>query len=149
MIICLLTGCVGVPKGVKPVQGFESDRYLGRWFEIARLDHSFERVWVAKTSSAHKSLICSSLRPSCYPCFSCFGQVQRRVSNNSPGTGGGPLKLALFSDIHGHLRLMLHLIRNWQLAHAMEAFARQYGFEFRCHALKHANRKESVSYYTS
>jgi hypothetical protein len=31
----------------------------------------------------------------------------------------------------------------------MEAFARQYGFEFRCHALKHANRKESVSYYTS
>ena len=43
MITCLLTGCVGVPKGVKPVQGFESDRYLGRWYEIARLDHSFER----------------------------------------------------------------------------------------------------------
>ena len=45
------------------------------------------QLWLAKTSSAHKSLICSSLRPSCYPCFSCFGQVQRRVSNNSPGTG--------------------------------------------------------------
>ena len=43
MITFLLTGCVGVPKGVKPVQGFESDRYLGRWYEIARLDHSFER----------------------------------------------------------------------------------------------------------
>ena len=43
MITCLLTGCVGVPKGVKPVQGFELDRYLGRWYEIARLDHSFER----------------------------------------------------------------------------------------------------------
>ena len=40
---CLLTGCVGVPKGVKPVKGFELDRYLGRWYEIARLDHSFER----------------------------------------------------------------------------------------------------------
>src|SRR5581483_4576115 len=28
------------------------------------------------------------------------------------------MKLALFSDIHGHLRLMLRLIRNWQLVHA-------------------------------
>ncbi len=23
--------------------GFEVDRYLGKWYEIARLDHSFER----------------------------------------------------------------------------------------------------------
>ncbi|HOX56168.1 MAG TPA: lipocalin family protein [Candidatus Paceibacterota bacterium] len=43
MIAYLFSGCVGVPKGVKPVQGFELDRYLGRWYEIARLDHSFER----------------------------------------------------------------------------------------------------------
>ena len=43
MITFLLSGCVGVPKNVKPVQGFELDRYLGRWYEIARLDHSFER----------------------------------------------------------------------------------------------------------
>jgi apolipoprotein D and lipocalin family protein len=32
-----------MPKGVQPVQGFELDRYLGSWYEIARLDHSFER----------------------------------------------------------------------------------------------------------
>jgi apolipoprotein D and lipocalin family protein len=38
-----LTGCVGIPEGVQPVQGFELDRYLGKWYEIARLDHSFER----------------------------------------------------------------------------------------------------------
>ncbi len=43
MIAFLVTGCVGVPKGVKPVQGFELNLYLGRWYEIARLDHSFER----------------------------------------------------------------------------------------------------------
>lgn len=36
-------GCVGTPAGVAPVQGFDVDRYLGRWYEIARLDHSFER----------------------------------------------------------------------------------------------------------
>jgi hypothetical protein len=28
-----------------------------------------ERLWVAKTSSAPKSLICSDLRPSCHPLF--------------------------------------------------------------------------------
>jgi len=43
MIAFLFTGCVGMPQGVKPVQGFELNRYLGHWYEIARLDHSFER----------------------------------------------------------------------------------------------------------
>lgn len=38
-----LAGCVSVPEGVTPVTGFELDRYLGRWYEIARLDHPFER----------------------------------------------------------------------------------------------------------
>jgi len=39
----LLGGCTGAPKGVSPVTGFELDRYLGTWYEIARLDHRFER----------------------------------------------------------------------------------------------------------
>ena len=39
----ILVGCTGVPKGLQPVTGFEPDRYLGKWYEIARLDHSFER----------------------------------------------------------------------------------------------------------
>jgi apolipoprotein D and lipocalin family protein len=38
-----LAGCTGVPDGVAPVQGFQAERYLGTWYEIARLDHSFER----------------------------------------------------------------------------------------------------------
>lgn len=39
----LLAGCVGVPEGVSPVAGFDAGRYMGKWYEIARLDHSFER----------------------------------------------------------------------------------------------------------
>lgn len=39
----LLGGCVGIPEQVTPVDHFELSRYLGRWYEIARLDHSFER----------------------------------------------------------------------------------------------------------
>jgi apolipoprotein D and lipocalin family protein len=38
-----LFGCVGIPEKVKPVDNFKLERYLGNWYEIARLDHSFER----------------------------------------------------------------------------------------------------------
>ena len=38
-----MAGWTGLPEGIEPVSGFESDRYLGTWYEIARLDHSFER----------------------------------------------------------------------------------------------------------
>ena len=43
LISSLLGGCLGMPDGVKPVANFQLDRYLGKWYEIARLDHSFER----------------------------------------------------------------------------------------------------------
>lgn len=38
-----LIGCVGIPDNVKPVDNFKIKKYLGKWYEIARLDHSFER----------------------------------------------------------------------------------------------------------
>ncbi|MFO7570904.1 MAG: lipocalin family protein [Smithellaceae bacterium] len=38
-----MIGCVTVPQGVTPVDHFDLHRYLGRWYEIARLDHAFER----------------------------------------------------------------------------------------------------------
>jgi len=39
----VLGGCGQIPDGVEPVRGFEAARYLGTWYEIARLDHGFER----------------------------------------------------------------------------------------------------------
>jgi apolipoprotein D and lipocalin family protein len=39
----LLAGCAQIPDGVEAVGGFEPERYLGRWYEVARLDHRFER----------------------------------------------------------------------------------------------------------
>ena len=32
-----------MPEGIVPVKDFDLNRYLGKWYEIARLDHSFER----------------------------------------------------------------------------------------------------------
>ena len=43
VLVLLLTGCVGIPENVKPVDNFKLEKYLGKWYEIARLDHRFER----------------------------------------------------------------------------------------------------------
>ncbi len=42
-IVFLLSGCLSIPHNIAPVDGFELNKYLGKWYEIARLDHSFER----------------------------------------------------------------------------------------------------------
>ena len=41
--LTLLAACTSPPEGVAPVSPFDPARYAGEWFEIARLDHSFER----------------------------------------------------------------------------------------------------------
>lgn len=38
-----ITACTGLPKDIQPVSHFDLQKYLGTWYEIARLDHSFER----------------------------------------------------------------------------------------------------------
>ncbi|WP_047045757.1 lipocalin family protein [Vibrio mexicanus] len=48
LFICLLalvalSGCIGTPETVRPVDDFYLPAYLGKWYEVARLDHSFER----------------------------------------------------------------------------------------------------------
>lgn len=43
VLVMLIMGCTGIPENVKPVDNFKLEKYLGKWYEIARLDHSFER----------------------------------------------------------------------------------------------------------
>jgi apolipoprotein D and lipocalin family protein len=43
VLLVLLASCARVPDGVEPVAGFDAERYLGTWYEVARLDHRFER----------------------------------------------------------------------------------------------------------
>lgn len=42
-IVSLLVGCLAIPEGVEPVTDFDVNRYSGTWYEVARLDHRFER----------------------------------------------------------------------------------------------------------
>ncbi len=40
----LLSSCkIKIPAGAEPVKNFNKDRYLGKWYEIARLDFRFEK----------------------------------------------------------------------------------------------------------
>lgn len=44
VLAALLAGCsTGKPDNITPVDNFDANRYVGKWYEIARLDHSFER----------------------------------------------------------------------------------------------------------
>ena len=43
LIAALLSACTGIPDGVTAINGFDINRYTGTWYEIARLDHRFER----------------------------------------------------------------------------------------------------------
>lgn len=42
-VLPLLNACTSPPEGVTVVSPFDVKRYAGQWFEIARLDHRFER----------------------------------------------------------------------------------------------------------
>ena len=41
--LALLSSCVTKPADINPVTNFQADKYLGKWYEIARLDNRFEK----------------------------------------------------------------------------------------------------------
>ncbi len=49
--IVVLGACTGIPEGIRAVDGFDLERYLGTWYEVARLDHRFERGLTNVTAS--------------------------------------------------------------------------------------------------
>jgi apolipoprotein D and lipocalin family protein len=53
-VLLCLASCMGMPPGVQPVANFQAERYLGTWYEIARLDHSFERGMSRVTAEYRK-----------------------------------------------------------------------------------------------
>jgi apolipoprotein D and lipocalin family protein len=43
LILCFcLSACTGVPEGVIAVNNFDQTRYLGQWYEVARIENRFE-----------------------------------------------------------------------------------------------------------
>jgi apolipoprotein D and lipocalin family protein len=46
-LLAVLLGCGKPTDSINPVKPFDSNRYLGKWYELARYDHSFEKGLVA------------------------------------------------------------------------------------------------------
>lgn len=42
-VMMLFQACVSIPRGAVAVKPFDKARYLGKWYEIARMDFRFER----------------------------------------------------------------------------------------------------------
>ncbi|MDH1293875.1 lipocalin family protein [Comamonas terrigena] len=50
----VLAGCaVSVPSGIQPVTNFDVNKYAGKWYELARIDHRFERG-LSNTTAQYK-----------------------------------------------------------------------------------------------
>jgi apolipoprotein D and lipocalin family protein len=41
--LVIMNSCVSIPKNVSAVKSFRVEKYLGKWYEIARMDFRFER----------------------------------------------------------------------------------------------------------
>lgn len=39
----LFSGCAKIPKNAQAVSPFDAEKYMGKWYEIARLDFKFEK----------------------------------------------------------------------------------------------------------
>lgn len=83
LLAAALTGCVSGPVGnarpPEPVKAVALDRYLGKWYELARYDMAFERGCEAVTAEY-------SLRPD--------GLI-KVVNSCHKGTPDGPLAVAV------------------------------------------------------
>ncbi len=42
-VVTLLISCAGIPEGFTAVTDFDAERYLGKWYEIARFDFKYEK----------------------------------------------------------------------------------------------------------
>jgi len=107
LVTGLLSGCTGTPKGVTPVQGFQAERYLGTWYEIARLDHSFERGLVDVSANYQRradggiDVLNSGYNPEKQAWKEAKG---RAYFIDSPQTGS--LKVSFFGPFYGGYHVM-------------------------------------------
>lgn len=102
LALCLgLVGCYEPPEGLTPVKGFDVQRYLGRWYEIARLDHRFERGLsrVTATYSLNTDGSLRVLNRGLDATRNAWEEAEGRAEFTGPATTGS-LKVSFFRPIY-------------------------------------------------
>lgn len=102
LFVCGLCSCVQIPEGVVAVKGFAVQRYLGTWYEIARLDHSFEKGLVNVTAnySLNSNGSLRVVNRGFDPKLNQWKQVEGRAYFVA-GSDLGRLKVSFFGPFYG------------------------------------------------
>lgn len=107
ILVCLITACTGQPKGVTTIKSFDASQYLGTWYEIARLDHSFERGLeeVTATYSMREDggikVINRGFNPKKNEWETAEGKAYFIDATNADKTNTGRLKVSFFGPFYG------------------------------------------------
>ena len=102
--VAVMAGCANTspPPGVKAVTPFDLQRYQGRWHELARLDHSFERG-MTDVSATYTPQADGSVRVDNRGFAAASGQwreaVGKALFTGAPTTGS--LKVSFFGPFYG------------------------------------------------
>lgn len=90
-----------VPQGVEPVGNFDVERYTGKWYEVARIEHRFEKNLV-RTRAEYSLEADGSLRVKNRG-FSPGKRVWKEVTGRAQFLGGpsiASLKVAFFGPVY-------------------------------------------------
>jgi apolipoprotein D and lipocalin family protein len=107
-----LMACMGVPDNVKVVDGVDANQYLGSWYEIVRLDHSFERGLEQVTATYSKNpdgsikVINKGYDPVKKQWKEAEGKAYFVDAPNADGTYTGKLKVSFFGPFYGAYNIM-------------------------------------------
>jgi apolipoprotein D and lipocalin family protein len=107
VLLFVLCSCAHIPDGVVAIRGFDLQRYLGHWYEIARLDHSFERGLI-NVSATYSLAEDGSLRV----VNRGFDPRQKRWKEAEgqghfvSGTDEGRLKVSFFGPFYGGYNIL-------------------------------------------
>ncbi|WP_312129591.1 lipocalin family protein [Diaphorobacter nitroreducens] len=102
--VAVMAGCANTspPPGVEAVTSFDLQRYQGRWYELARLDHSFERG-MTDVSATYTPQADGSVRVVNRGFAAASGQwreaIGRALFTGAPTTGS--LKVSFFGPFYG------------------------------------------------
>lgn len=107
LLVVGLSGCYEPPEGLTPVQGVDLDRYLGRWYEIARLDHRFERG-LSRVTATYSRNPDGSLRVVNRGFDAADNRWREAVGRAEPlgAPGNGSLKVSFFRPIYAGYHIL-------------------------------------------
>jgi apolipoprotein D and lipocalin family protein len=107
LLLLGLCGCAQIPKGVIAVKGFDAQRFLGTWYEIARLDHSFERglINITATYSLNEDGSLRVVNRGFDPKLNSWKEAEGRAYFVS-GSDMGRLKVSFFGPFYGGYNIL-------------------------------------------